>query len=336
MTTTVTPTQRDEGAGTNGPTSSNAVPTGDAGGRESESPARARGSESLRFRVTPPSALASELLGRPPERRVLIVNADDFGMDAGVNRAVVEAFDHGIVTSCSLMVPGSAAAGAIAVLRARPDLPFGVHLTLVRDSAALVWTPVAGREAVPSLVDASGHLRLAARADELLTAARPDEVEAELRAQLGAVLDAGLTPTHLDWHRLADGGRDDLHDLALGLADEHGLAVRVWLGPARRRARDRGLPVIDHPFLDSFTLDVEGKTATCVELLRRLPAGLSEWAVHPGSSDARSRAIDGARPVRSTDLAALTSREVRDAVREEGIELIDYSEVRRAWVAARP
>jgi predicted glycoside hydrolase/deacetylase ChbG (UPF0249 family) len=40
--------------------------------------------------------------------------------------------------------------------------------------------------------------------------------------------------------------------------------------------------------------------------------------------------------VRSTDLAALTSREVRDAVREEGIELIDYSEVRRAWVAARP
>lgn len=285
-------------------------------------------------RATGPDALASGLLGHPPERRVLLVNADDFGMHPGVDSAVVEAFDHGIVTSCSLMVPGSSAAEAIAILAARPELPFGVHLTLVRDSVALPWVPVAGREAVPTLVDDTGHLQLAARADEFLARARPDEVEVELRAQIRTVLDAGLAPTHLDWHCLADGGRDDLHDLALGLAAEHGLAVRVWLAPARRRARERGLPVIDHPFLDSFALDVEGKTSTGVELLRRLPAGLSEWAVHPGSSDARSRALEGGWRVRSTDLAFLTSPEARDTVREEGIELIDYSGIQRVWAAA--
>jgi hypothetical protein len=58
------------------------------------------------------------------------------------------------------------------------------------------------------------------------------------------VVDAELTPTHLDWHCLADGGRADILDLAMALAEEYGLAARVWLDDGRRKAREQGKPEI--------------------------------------------------------------------------------------------
>jgi hypothetical protein len=53
------------------------------------------------------------------------------------------------------------------------------------------------------------------------------------------VVEAGLTPTHLDWYCLADGGRDDHLDLTVALAGEYGLAVRVGLEPGRQKLRRR-------------------------------------------------------------------------------------------------
>ncbi|MFE3137662.1 ChbG/HpnK family deacetylase [Streptomyces scopuliridis] len=110
------------------------------------------------------------------------------------------------------------------------------------------------------------------------------------------------------------------------------MAVRVWLEPGRRKLRPYGLPVTDHPFLDSFSLDIEGKQARYAELLRELPAGLSEWAVHPGLGTAESRAVDpdGWR-VRRSDYAFLTSPEARELVRQEGIAVIDYRALQQTW-----
>ena len=45
--------------------------------------------------------------------RRLIVNADDFGFTAGVNRAIVESHARGIVTSSTLMAKGTAFADAV-------------------------------------------------------------------------------------------------------------------------------------------------------------------------------------------------------------------------------
>lgn len=57
--------------------------------------------------------------------------------------------------------------------------------------------------------------------------------------------------------------------------------------------RQRGLPVVDNDFLDSFSLDVDGKAARYRQLLRDLPAGLNERAVHPSLADQNSQALDG-------------------------------------------
>ncbi|GHB21461.1 hypothetical protein EES45_32705 [Streptomyces sp. ADI97-07] len=283
---------------------------------------------------TAPTTVSSELLGFAPDTRVLLVNCDDFGMYHAVNSAVIASIEGGIAASCSLMVPCPWALHGMRLLRERPEIPFGIHLTLVCDTTDYRWGPLSARDRVPSLLDDAGELFTPAGIPELLGRARPEEVEREFRAQIDAVVDTGLRPTHLDWHCLADGGREDILDLTVALAGEYGLAVRIWLPPARERMLRRGRPVTDHAFLDSFALDLDGKADRWAGMLRSLPAGLSEWAVHPGLDDAESRAIDGGWRVRSTDHAFLTSPEAHAIVRQEGIVLTDYRRVQQVWAAA--
>ena len=112
--------------------------------------------------------------------------------------------------------------------------------------------------------------------------ARPGELEVEFRAQVEAVLAAGLSPTHLDWHALRFGVRAEFPALMARLTLEYGLALRVIGRASIDSLQRQGLPVIDHDFLDSSGLDPRTKPARYAQLLRALPPGLSEWTNHPG------------------------------------------------------
>lgn len=87
-----------------------------------------------------------------------------------------------------------------------------------------------------------------------------------------------------------------------------------------------------YDFLDSYLLDPVDKSAHYIQILRKLPAGLSEWAVHPGVDNAELRAIehDGKR-IRQADLDFLMSQEAKDVMKEEGIILLDYRTLQRVW-----
>ena len=279
--------------------------------------------------------LSSELLGFPADARVLIVNCDDFGMHESINAAVVESIETGIASSCSLLVPCPAAAHAMSLLRERPHIPFGTHLALIRDMPKYRWGPVADKADVPSLLDPDTnelYIDTQVQRAALLAEARLSEVERELRAQIDAVVDAGLAPTHLDWHCLADGGRADIFDLAMALAKEYGLAARVWLEYRRREARQHGKPVVDNLFLDSYAVSLDDKAATYERMLRNLPPGLSEWAVHPGQGTDGWQAIEPTSwRVRQTDHAFLTSPQARETIDREGITVIDYRPLQQVW-----
>ena len=271
-------------------------------------------------------------LGYPDDARLLLVNADDLGMYQAINEGIGRAFRDGIVRSTSLMMPCPAALPAIQLLQEHPGLHVGVHLSIVRDIDDYDWGPLAPKEQVPSLLDADGRLYRLPRMTELLARARLDELEIEFRTQIDAVLAANLTPTHLDWHCLADGGRADIFEMTLGLAKEYGLALRVGSQPFIDQVQNRGLPTNDHALLDSFSLDLDDKSARYAELLRELPAGLTEWAVHPSLGSAESRAIDpGGWRVRRTDLEFLTSPRAREIIQAEGIILISYEPLQRVW-----
>ncbi len=164
---------------------------------------------------------------------LLIVNADDFGLTPGVNRGIIHGFENGIITSTSLLAVAPAFDDAVACWRAtsRAGLGIGVHFALVGEDPPLL----SARE-IPSLVDARGHFppswkqflprASAGRID-------PDEVRAELGAQLRRIEEVGIVPTHVDSHQ-------HLHlwpmvrRIVVDLACQHGIdAIRVPRSMAR-------------------------------------------------------------------------------------------------------
>ena len=274
---------------------------------------------------------ANDLLGYPADARLLIVNADDFGVYHAVNAAILRTLTEGVVRSTTLMAPCPWALHAMRLLRDHPGMAFGVHLTVVSEFADYRWGPLTPRDEVPSLLDETGSFYSNDRQAELLARARLDELKAEFRAQIESVLSAGLRPTHLDWHCLRDGGRPDVFDLTVGLAREYGLALRVFDPTRSEWLQRRGLPAVDHGVVDSTRLATAGKAARFVRMLRELPVGLSEWAVHPGLGTAEARAIDGWWAKRAADLRFLVSRQARETIAAEGIVLLDYRALQVIW-----
>lgn len=276
----------------------------------------------------------NRLLGYPDDARLLILNADDFGRAHACNAGTVRALTEGVVTSTTLMAPCPWAVHAMHLLAAHPEIAFGVHLTLICEAPQYRWRPLTCRDKVPSLVDEAGFFYSEERKLELLAQATLAEVEVEFRAQIEAVLAASLTPTHLDWHCLSNGGRADIFALTVQLAKEYGLAVRVSGRSTGEALRHEGLPTNEHEVLDSYRLDIAGKSAWFARALRALPIGLSEWAVHPAEDTPELRAIEPESwRVRTMDLAFLLSEEARAIIAAEGIVLLSYKPLQAVWQA---
>jgi hypothetical protein len=276
--------------------------------------------------------LANGLLGYPDDARLLILNADDLGMSASVNEGVLRAARDGVVSSTSLMAPWPSAAQAMQMLREHPEITFGVHLTVICDMPGYRWGPMAPADQVPSLLEADGCFVDMKSLPAFVERAKLDELEVEFRAQIDAVLAAGLRPTHLDWHCLDDGGRPDVFALTVRLAREHGLAVRVSDGRLTGELRGQGLPADDHRLLNSYDYDPASKAARYARLLRELPAGLTEWAVHPAIDGQELRTLEPETwRVRHTDYEFLASAEARETIEREGIVLLGYEPLRQVW-----
>ena len=127
----------------------------------------------------------------------LIINADDFGLSSGVNRAVIKAWHEGILTSASLMAGGDAFDEAVLFARQNPALQVGLHLTLVHGKSVL--PPME----IPGLVDEKGNFTdnpvLAGMRYFFLMGLR-NQLYREIEAQLTKVRDAGISLSHVDGH----------------------------------------------------------------------------------------------------------------------------------------
>jgi predicted glycoside hydrolase/deacetylase ChbG (UPF0249 family) len=276
----------------------------------------------------------NRLLGYPADARLLIINADDFGMCYAVNAAVIAALEHGVLRSTTLMVPCAWAAHAMHFLSAHPEIPFGIHLTAISDWFDYPWGPITPKEKVPSLINEDGIFYNFDRMPHFLAQVDLNELETEFRAQIETVLFTGLKPTHLDWHSLRLGGRMDIHELMFKLARDYGLALRVAGEDWIEKVRGFSLPCNDSHFLDSYMLDPLTKSAHYAQLLHELPEGLSEWAVHPGLDTPELLAIElEANHIRQTDYDFLTSQAAKDVIEKEGILLLDYRALQDVWKA---
>jgi hopanoid biosynthesis associated protein HpnK len=268
--------------------------------------------------------------------RQLAITADDFGASARINAAVVRAARDGVLTGTSWMAGGAAADEALALVRGLPRLALGVHLTCVMGRAVLP------PRLIPDLVDHDGRFpRSPTRQGLRLAASRASRVQLrdELRAQIERCLGAGCRPRHLDAH-LDFHVHPAVFPVVAALAREYGVAaVRVPRDPLRpalafdrrhaarklteaaifallcRRAvavaRSYGVRVADRVYGHHQTGAVD--EAYLLDVIARLPAGVSELYCHPGAADGQD-----------DELAALLSPRVRGACDAAGIDRRHY------------
>jgi predicted glycoside hydrolase/deacetylase ChbG (UPF0249 family) len=128
----------------------------------------------------------------------LIINGDDFGLCAGVNRGIVHLFEQGALTSATIMVNQPGTEEAVEFASQTPSLGLGVHLNLT------TGRPLLPPDRVPTLVDEDGYFFSPSRLVGRTIIGRTEERDTrqELEAQIEFCYREGLQLTHLDTHSL--------------------------------------------------------------------------------------------------------------------------------------
>ena len=285
--------------------------------------------------------------------RRLIVNADDFGYTSGVNRAIVEAHTHGIVTSTTLMANGGAFADGARLARTLPHLSVGCHVVLTDGE------PVLPAEQLRSLTSESrfrdGMVSFAARA--IAGRMSADEITAEATAQIRKVQSAGISVSHFDTHKHTHLFPAILRPLLRAAMVCGVRALRNPFGPRlpmlssqflarpnlwKRHAQVRVLSRYAANFRQAVDREgfatpdgTLGVVVTGVldetlfhEIARSIPEGSWEFVCHPGYNDADLQANKTRlRESRETELRVLTLPAAREVLFQEGIELISYRDL---------
>lgn len=221
------------------------------------------------------------------QTRYVIVNADDFGNSAGINRGIIEAHERGILTSTSLMVNTPATKEAVALARQSPALSIGLHVNFTGEGEKIVD-------------------------QEDLQA-----VERELQAQFDRFVDLmGTLPTHLDSHQHVHAGYN-VGYFFRELANQHQLPLRGY-------CRVVYVSGFYGQWEYGKTEEKHISPEFLISLLQGLKPGVSEIACHPGYVTPEFDPLYNRE--REIELRSLTDPRVRDAIAREGLRLINYHE----------
>jgi len=274
------------------------------------------------------------------------VNADDFGLTTGVNRAILSLNQRGKLTSTTLMAMADASAEAASLALSSPNLGVGCHVVLVDG------TPALPARQLPTLVDpTTGRFRTTLGKfvkDLFLGRIRTDEIEAEAEAQIARIGALGVSLTHIDTHKHTHMFPNVLRPVlraarAAGIRNVRNPFEPAWsiratprapwlrrfqvqllhnLEPAFRRiVAEEGFVTTEGAIgvLATGTLDAE----TLTSLVSAMPDGTWELVTHPGYNDT-ALANAGTRLLasRETEMATLTNAKF-----PQDIELINFGQL---------
>ena len=260
--------------------------------------------------------------------RQLVVNADDFGFTRDVNAGIVEAHRDGILTATTLMANWGATSDAfddaVRLARETPSLDIGCHLVLV------------GAPGFPLTIS------------ELVRAVafRRIHIYDELVKQVRRIVDAGLSPTHLDTHK-----HTHLLPPVLEAVSRISEEFRIpWvrrpfdfpLQPGGVGWKNRLMRLMSGRFRSAllrhhcrstdwfagFKLTGSYGSEDLINVIRALPEGVTEFMCHPGRcGDDLRAARTRLKESREQELRALTAPEVRVALADTGVKLVSYRDL---------
>lgn len=276
-----------------------------------------------------------ERLGFAPDAKVLIINADDFGMNHATNEGTVKALKSGGITSATIMTPCSWFPEAADFARKNPRASIGVHTTLTSEWGRYKWGPVVGWEAAPSLCDDFGYFFTSVQFVYL--SAKIEEVEKEVRAQIDRALKAGIDVTHIDSHMGTLQYAPGYHELYIKIAKDYDLPCRIaghdimdQFGGAYLIEMAKELNVLTPEVLymgDPPSLDAT--ESFWKKRLAEIPAGkVSEIYIHCGQLTPEMKATTGSAARRTADTDFFSDPKTLEYMQSLGIELISYRELR--------
>ncbi|MHC4623688.1 MAG: carbohydrate deacetylase [Planctomycetota bacterium] len=280
--------------------------------------------------------------------RTIVINADDFGLCEGVNKAVAQAHTDGVLTSATIMANMPAAAEAVEIAKKMPTLGVGVHLNLTDGQ------PLSQRDAARPLLDAAGRFACSPAKLAFLSLAGPksrNAIRTELAAQIQWLIDRGIKPTHLDSHKHFH-AFPVLFSIVCQLAGRLGIpAIRFarepveasripWPLPAERgksrAAYVRAMANINRlqnsDFLKTDALlgiahvgriDVNFFRAVALYNSQRT----AEVMTHPGFIDGLDPKSTGLLGQRKVELDALCDQRTRRFFQDAGIKLVHYGQL---------
>jgi predicted glycoside hydrolase/deacetylase ChbG (UPF0249 family) len=230
-----------------------------------------------------------------PAGKYLIVNADDFGQSPGVTRGIIEAHEHGIVTSTSLMTRWLGAGEAALYAKRCPSLSLGLHLDLgewiYRDHQ---WVPF--YTVVPL--------------DDAMAVAREVAHQLDVFRYL-----VGREPTHINSHQHVH-LREPVRSIALGVCEKLGVPLRDLCPQINYFKKFYGQSAEGVPFPEGIGVD------RLIEVLSNLPCGLTVLVCHPGHAADLNTVY---QMERRAELSALCDPRVRAVIENLGIELCSFN-----------
>lgn len=287
-------------------------------------------------------------LGFSASDRVVIIHADDIGMNDGSVVAYADLIETGVLSSAATMVPCPWFPATATLCRAYSDdvrIDMGVHLTLTSEWEPYRWGPLSTGDPASGLLDAEGYFHHLARG--VHEHARSEAAGRELRAQVERALAAGIDVTHVDSHMLTL-FHPRLLPIYLDIAREFGLPPflvrldeahfrRSGFGVAQvetltgmiRQAEAQGAPLFDYVHIMSLDQH-EDRLGEMQQVLDELPAGLSSIILHPSADSPALRAIAPDWRSRVADYELLRSEALRKAIDHADIQIIGFRTLRDA------
>ena len=281
----------------------------------------------------------------------LIINADEFGLTEGTNRAIAKAYQFGTVTSATIIVNQWAFDDAILISKQNPGLGVGIHLNITDGR------PILPLNEVISLVDATGYFYNRYNLMMRLTLGRINlsEVENELMTQVNKLTSRGINPTHIDDHQ----GiilHPIIFNIVTQIAYKLNIPIRIpqanlsllngrWIrriasylicNSYRKLLKRKKINTTDFFYkVTNFYHDRLHYESSLINLyaslLLRISEGTSELMVHPSYMDERLiRFMDGSETMASQrveEMKVLLNPRLKEMLTEAGIKLTHFGEL---------
>jgi predicted glycoside hydrolase/deacetylase ChbG (UPF0249 family) len=282
-------------------------------------------------------------LGYSNDDKLVIIHVDDVGMCQASIQAYKDLWEFGTITSGAVMVPCPWFLAAAEMPSQNPQMDLGVHATLNAEWDTYRWEPLSTRDPASGLIDAQGYFHQTVKAT--VETATVEAVEAELNLQVERALAAGIDVTHIDSHmgtiidpkfvqHYLQAGASRLIPNMLPRASAKGFAMMgideqalVMYTPILDQLETQGLPMLDGLF--SMPLDHDSDhIGVAKKLLSEVPVGITHFLFHPSIDTPELRAICPDWKARVANYKAFMSQEIKDFIKNKGIQVIGYRAIR--------